>query len=193
MLRLYEKEYEQFFLKMLSRWENDHDFSGITSNPHSIYNKISYPSYPSFHGRQFDDKFTIRFLESGALPYLEFILQFTSGRNLKLRHQSNFDKFWLKLNLSSEYKTGNKEFDDKYFISKTKSEDDKKIIKDTGFQKQVLECEPFEFFEIFPSNLYLSYIIEDKELGDSEFNRIENGLKDLMNIKIYFNSFKISK
>ena len=85
--------------------------------------------------------------------------------NIKITHKSShrwFDKLLLLIQLSPEFQTGNREFDQRYSVD-LRSDEDRKLLLHRGIQEPIVRLESFTLLEISSSWILWSQLLTDIE------------------------------
>ena len=88
---------------------------------------------------------------------------------IRITHEGAVSRFSKSMGISSEFQTGNKEFDDRYLLE-LRTERDQKLIKHSDIQYAIRALEPLVVFEVKETLVHTSQAIENKI--QLEFDRV---------------------
>jgi hypothetical protein len=101
---------------------------------------------------------------------------------LRVSHEELHKKLHRLLGLVSEYQTGNRSFDQAYFL-KTSGEGDERVASNPDFQKAVTDLEPFALIDVTPDRVSISRMITRKRsLGVESVASFVDGLRRLVKL-----------
>lgn len=176
------KPFDALLVELLAAW------GGTITGP-GAEGARDYFFYPTYSTQRADLEVQIRISESpnGQMGYLEagdnveyLVVNVTVDTPLSLRvSPEGIDKKLHKLlGLVSEYQTGNKAFDKRYFLH-TKTEADERAISDTPVQESIAALEPFALIEAAEKRVTVSRMIKGKAdlAAKSVMRLVENTLR----------------
>lgn len=158
MYKPWQKEYEKLLNDLCERFQGEilPVQSGHSNETTFSMNADMY-AYPRYKG--VINGLTV-FLEISATPcadasmfemtnveYLRIYVLQETHHKVFVRHEGIIDKVQKKMALNNEHETGNKKFDNEYFLYHNNA-DDIPLLDSSDFQSFVESLEPFESVEI---------------------------------------------
>jgi hypothetical protein len=187
----WEKEFDDLLQKFRAYWGGEvkapDDLIGRNSYKGLGFGFFTYPGYKKEHK---DYTLLIDISESPIgdisvfeggdnVEYLRLYLLKPTDYNMLIRKEGFFDKVHKLLGLAFEFKTGNPEFDKKYFI-RAKTDHGKSLLKRQDFQDMIKNVEPFAGVRINASGLHWSQEIRNK--SQLEFDYVKKYIDWLANL-----------
>ena len=154
LARPWEDAYKRLLVELESRWSKT-PRATATPGP-SAWDRAAFDEYPGFAGERDGEQFYVS-LKADLLSLSVFR---PLDVHVVIRPEGFVDRILKAVRLDWEFQTGNPVFDHKFYIERVKTDGEKKLVCDPGFQKLVEMLEPFVSLAVTDKGVHLSLTIE---------------------------------
>jgi hypothetical protein len=166
LARPWEDAYGRLLVELDKRWGQTSPASAPTP-----WEGVAWNEYPGFSGKRNGEQVYI----SLSADLLSLSVFGPMGVRVVIRPEGLVDRFLKAIRFDWEFQTGNLLFDREFYIEQVKTDVDKKLVRDSAFQKLVGKLAPFVSLAVTDKGVHLSLMIE----GESQLtaNYLEERLE----------------
>jgi hypothetical protein len=155
LARPWENAYKRLLVELESRWGKT-PVPGTIAAVLSPWDRAAFDEYPGFVGERERDQFYVS-LKADLLSLSVFR---PLDAQVVIRPEGFVDRFLKAVRLDWEYQTGNPIFDHKFYFEQIKTEAEKRLVCDPGFQKLVVKLEPFVSVAVTDKGVHWSVMVD---------------------------------